>query len=159
MKIGRRLLPLALLAALLAAGCGAGEDDAAGEIHSGEGSTFEEATLSLTTGQGGRGSSEGTLREGTSEGGNAVLRLEGDPRTTFSGICTVEGEAQVLTGGVPKTFTFDLDRGSLECRIQKQDSGRGSLNAVLSVDDSTRSSQQTDRRGGTLRLSYASSGG
>ncbi len=152
------VLLLALLAVV--AGCGdARTDEVVSGERSGTSAPFEEGTLALTTRSGERTSSpEGTLREATNETGNAVLRLEGDPHTTFSGICTVGGEEQVLTGRVPKEFVFDLGDSSLECRIQKQDPGRGSLNAVLAVDNSTRSAQQTNREGGTINLSYKSSG-
>jgi hypothetical protein len=154
-----RYLLLALLA-VLAAGCGeATGEDGSSEISTDNTGSFEEGTLSLTTGSRERTSPpEGTLREGTDGTGNAVLRLEGDPRTTFSGVCTVGGGEQVLTGRVPKEFAFDLEEGSsLECRIEKRDAGRGSLNAVLTVDDNTRSVQQIDREGGIIELSYSAS--
>jgi hypothetical protein len=158
----KRLLCVYLVVLLaVLAGCGDGRTDAEvdGELSSGVEETFEEGTLALTTGPGKKTSPEGTLSEGTNETGNAVLRLEGDPDTTFSGICTVGGEEQVLTGRVPKRFVFDLGDGSLECRIQKQDSGRGGLNAVLTVDNSTRSAQQINSKGETIELSYKDSTG
>ena len=83
-----------------------------------------------------------------------VLRLEGDPKTTFSGICTVGGEENVLSGRVPKRYAFDLDEQKLSCRIQKQDPGRGDLKVILTVDDTTRSVQQTSAREGVISISY-----
>lgn len=160
--------PLVLLLALLvslAAGCGeATGEDGTGRISTRDPGSFEEGTLSLTTGPRQRssppeGTPEGTLRETTDARGNAVLRLEGDPRTTFSGVCTVGGGEQVLTGRVPEEFAFDLGRDpSLECRIEKRDAGRGNLTAVLTVDENTRSVQQIDRQGGVIELSYSGSG-
>ncbi len=83
-----------------------------------------------------------------------VLRLEGDPKTTFAGICTVGGEGSVLIGRVPKRYTFDLEGQGLSCRIQKRDSGRGSLKVVLAAGDTTHSVQQTSVRGGVISISY-----
>ena len=83
-----------------------------------------------------------------------VLRLEGDPKTTFSGFCTVGGEVSVLLGRVPKRYAFDLDGKRLSCRIQKKDSGRGDLKVILTADDTTRSVQQTSSRDGFIGISY-----
>lgn len=98
---------------------------------------------------------EGTLEKEPGESGDVVLRLEGAAETRFSGICTVGEEENVISGQVPKRFVFDLEGRSLSCRIQKQDSGGGSLKVVFIVGDSTRSVQQTNTRGGTINLSYA----
>jgi hypothetical protein len=84
-----------------------------------------------------------------------MLRLEGDPKTTFSGICTVGGREDVLSGRVPKRYAFDPKGQKLSCRIQKQDSGRGSLKVILTANDTTRSVQQTNTRGGVIHISYA----
>ncbi len=84
----------------------------------------------------------------------AVLRLEGGPRTTFSGLCTVGGQESVLSGQVPKRFTFDLNGEGLSCRIEKRDSGRGALKAVLVAGNTTRSVQQTNSPGATMNISY-----
>jgi len=81
-----------------------------------------------------------------------VLRLEGARETTFSGICTVGGKENVLSGKVPKRYAFEVR--SLSCRIQKQDSGRGSLKVILTANGTTRSVQQTTARGSVIRLSY-----
>ncbi len=83
-----------------------------------------------------------------------VLRLEGDPKTTFSGLCTVGREESVLSGRVPKRYAFDLDGKKLSCRIQKQDSGRGDLKVILTADDTTRSVQQTSTHNGFIDISY-----
>jgi len=84
-----------------------------------------------------------------------VLRLEGGPKTTFSGLCSVGGEQNVLDGRVPKRFTFDPGGRELSCRIQKRDEGRGALKIVLIAGDTTRSVQQTNSPGGVINLSYS----
>ena len=96
-----------------------------------------------------------TLGKGPGSPG-IVLRLEGDPKTTFSGICTVGGKENVLSvsGRVPKRYAFDPKGQRLSCRIQKQDSSKGSLKVILTADDTTRSVQQTNSRGGVITLSY-----
>ena len=96
---------------------------------------------------------EATLGAGPDSPG-VVLRLEGDPRTTFAGICTVGGKGSVLIGRVPKRYTFDPEGQGLSCRIQKRDRGRGSLKVILIADNTTRSVQQTSVRGGVINLRY-----
>ena len=54
-----------------------------------------------------------------------VIRLEGDPKTTFSGLCSVGDEQKVLSGQVPKRFEFDLKGRQLSCRIEKRDDEEG----------------------------------
>jgi hypothetical protein len=96
---------------------------------------------------------EATLGRGPDSPG-IVLRLEGDPETTFSGICTVGGKENVLSvsGRVPKRYAFEGQR--LSCRIQKQDSGRGSLKVILTANGTTRSVQQANTPGSVIRISY-----
>ena len=84
-----------------------------------------------------------------------VLRLEGGPKTTFSGLCSVGDEQSVLDGKVPKRFTFDPRGRELSCRIQKRDDGRGALKIILIAGDTTRSVQQTNAPGGTINLSFS----
>ena len=120
---------------------------------------FEEGTLASTkTVQEEETTASSPLPEATLGAGpdspGVVLRLEGDPKTTFSGICTVGGEENVLSGRVPKRYAFDLDEQKLSCRIQKQDPGRGDLKVILTVDDTTRSVQQTSAREGVISISY-----
>jgi hypothetical protein len=146
-----------LTVSLLAGACSG--DDPAGE---GSGRTARDA-----------GSEEGTLVSSTTDGErtdrtsppeatlgvepdspDVVLRLEGDPRTAFSGICTVGGRENVLSGRVPKRYTFAPRAERLSCRIQKQDSGEGRLKVILTANDTTRSVQQTRTRGGVINISY-----
>lgn len=101
-----------------------------------------------------RGAPKITLGEDPGGQPEVVLRLEGGPKTTFSGLCSVGGEQNVLDGRVPKRFTFDPGGRELSCRIQKQDKGRGALKIVLIAGNTTRSVQQTNSPGGTINLSY-----
>jgi len=84
-----------------------------------------------------------------------VLRLEGGPKTTFSGLCAVGDSQNVLDGKVPKRFTFDPRGRELSCRIQKRDDGRGALKIILIAGNTTRSVQQTNAPGVTINLSYS----
>jgi hypothetical protein len=82
------------------------------------------------------------------------IRLEGDPKTTFSGLCSVGEERNVLSGQVPKRYAFDLGGRELSCRIEKQDGGTGDLKVVLAAGETTRSVQQTNAPGGVINVSY-----
>jgi hypothetical protein len=84
-----------------------------------------------------------------------LLRLEGDPGTTFSGICVVGSKQSVLSGRIPKSYAFDPRGRKLSCRIEKRDPGRGDLKVILVAGDTTRSVQQTDTRGSVINVSYA----
>jgi hypothetical protein len=84
----------------------------------------------------------------------AVIRLEGDPETTFSGLCSVGEERSVLSGQVPKRFAFHLKGQQLSCRIEKRDGGTGDLKVVLLAGEATRSVQQTNAPGGVISVSY-----
>ncbi len=97
-----------------------------------------------------------TVTLGEEPGGRpeVVLRLEGGPRTTFSGLCSVGEEQSVLDGQVPKRFTFDPEGRGLTCRIQKRDEGRGTLKIILVAGDTTRSVQQTNSPQGIINISY-----
>ena len=85
---------------------------------------------------------------------NAVIRLEGDTGTMFSGLCSVGEKRSVLSGQVPKRFEFDLKGRQLSCRIEKRDGDTGDLEVILVAGDSTRSVQQTNAPGGVIEVSY-----
>jgi hypothetical protein len=99
---------------------------------------------------------EVTLGQEPGERPEVVIRLEGDPKTTFTGLCSVGQEQNVLSGRVPERFTFDLAGERLECRIEKRDRADGDLKVVLVAGDTTRSVQQTNAPGGVINLSYRS---
>jgi hypothetical protein len=96
------------------------------------------------------------LTLGDDSGGkpDVVIRLEGDPETTFSGLCSVGEKPSVLSGQVPKRFAFYLKGRQLSCRIEKRDGGTGDLEVVLVAGEATRSVQQTNTPGGVIRVSY-----
>jgi hypothetical protein len=83
-----------------------------------------------------------------------LLRLEGDPGTTFSGICVVGSKQSVLSGRIPKSYAFDPRGRKLSCRIEKRDPGRGDLKVIVVAGDTTHSVQQTDNRGNVIKVSY-----
>jgi hypothetical protein len=117
----------------------------------------EETTSAPTTGPETTGKSphpEITLGDDPGSKPEAVIRLEGDPETTFSGLCSVGEKRTVLSGQVPKRFTFHLKGRQLSCRIEKQDGGTGDLKVVLVAGDATRSVQQTNAPGGVISVSY-----
>ena len=83
-----------------------------------------------------------------------VIRLEGDPETTFSGLCSVGEKPSVLSGQVPKRYAFYLKGRQLSCRIEKRDGGTGDLKVLLVAGEATRSVQQTNAPGGVIKVSY-----
>ena len=97
---------------------------------------------------------EVTLGDDSGGGAEVVIRVEGDPKTTFSGLCSVGSEQKVLVGQVPKRFEFDLKGRQLSCRIEKQDDKTGYLKVVLIAGEATRSVQQTNTPGGVIKVSY-----
>jgi hypothetical protein len=84
-----------------------------------------------------------------------LIRLEGAPETTFSGLCSVGEQREVLSGRVPKRFAFDLKGRRLSCRIEKQDGGNGDLKVLLIAGETTKSVQQTNTPGSIINVSYA----
>jgi hypothetical protein len=116
----------------------------------------EEATSPPTTGLETTEESppEITLGDDSSGKPEVLIRLEGDPKTTFSGLCSVGEARNVLSGQVPKRFAFDLRGRQLSCRIEKRDGGTGDLKVVLIAGETTRSVQQTNTRGGVINVSY-----
>ena len=159
-------VPVAALLAVLLLLAGACSDNTRRGSGENPGSTkrssnFEEGTLaSKKTVQEEETTASSQLPEATlgtePDSPGVVLRLEGDPETIFSGLCTVGGEESVMSlrGRVPKRYAFDLDGKKLSCRIQKQDPGRGDLKVILIADDTTRSVQQTSSRDGFINISY-----
>jgi hypothetical protein len=145
-------LVAALLTVFLFGGACSGEDSAGSPDSTG----VEEDTLVSSTA--GREKTEPSPPEATlgaePEAPGVVLRLEGDPKTTFSGICNVGEKEYALSGRVPERYTFDPKVEGLSCRIQKQDRHEGSLKVILSAADTTRSVQQTNVHGGVISLSY-----
>ncbi len=99
---------------------------------------------------------EVTLGQDTGDRPEVVIRLEGDPKTTFTGLCSVGQKQNVLSGRVPERFTFDLAGERLDCRIEKRGEDDGGLKVVLVAGDTTRSVQQTNSPDGVINVSYQS---
>jgi hypothetical protein len=95
---------------------------------------------------------EVTLGDGPRGKPEVLIRLEGDPNTTFSGLCSVGEDRNVLSGQVPKRYAFDLNGRRLSCRIEKR--GAGDLKVVLVAGETTRSVQQINAPGGVINVSY-----
>jgi hypothetical protein len=117
----------------------------------------EETTSAPTTALETTGESpppEITLGDDASGKPDVVIRLEGGPETTFTGLCSVGEESRVLSGQVPKRFAFYLKGRQLTCRIEKRDGGTGDLEVVLVAGETTRSVQQTNAPGDVIRVSY-----
>ena len=142
---------------LLAASCSDGPEPSGGGTGSTRSSGQEESTL-VTAPEGPETTvdappPEATLGEAP-DSPAVLLRLEGDPGTTFSGICDVGGKESVLSGRIPKRYAFDPRGQRLSCRIEKRDSGGGNLKVILIAGDTTRSVQQTNTRGSVVNVSY-----
>ncbi|CAN5876146.1 hypothetical protein BH18ACT11_BH18ACT11_26070 [soil metagenome] len=158
---GRAILPAAMLLLAMLLFVGACTDDSKkserNDPPNGKTKMTEETTSLATTVMETTGDSqppEVTLGDDTGGRPEVVIRLEGDPRTTFSGLCSVGAEQNVLSGQVPKRFAFDLKGRQLSCRIEKQDGGKGDLKVVLVAGETTRSVQQTNSPGGVIKISY-----
>jgi hypothetical protein len=124
-----------------------------GETEVVEETTSPPTTVLETTGE--PSPPEVTLSEDPRGEPEVVIRLEGDPETTFSGLCSMGEQREVLSGRVPKRFAFDLKGRQLSCRIEKQDGGNGDLKIVLIAGETTRSVQQTNAPGSIINVSYA----
>lgn len=143
---------------LLLAGCSGETERNAGDPapeREPRGETVSPTTGPETTAQ---GPPKITLGEEPGGQPEVVLRLEGGPKTTFSGLCSVGDERSVLSGRVPKRFTFNPRGRELSCRIEKRDEGQGALNIILVAGNTTRSVQQTNSPGSVVNVTYRDSG-
>ena len=156
-KPGTLLMATSVAVALLFVGaCSDGERERTRVDPPKQKTEITEETTSLATMPETTGSEppEVTLGNDSGDGPEVVIRLEGDPETTFSGLCSV-GEAQkVLSGQVPKRFQFDPKGQKLSCRIEKRDDQNGDLKVVLAAGETTRSVQQTNTPGGVIKVAY-----
>jgi hypothetical protein len=85
--------------------------------------------------------------------GETVLRIEGDPRTEFSGSCAVgDQEGEAIAGRVPQSFDYELHDRRLECEIRNESGG--DMEVVLEAGND-RSVQRTNAQGATIRLTYS----
>jgi hypothetical protein len=142
---------------LFAGACSDDEKNRTGENPPEQKTEVMEETTSLATMLETTGDSrppEVTLGDDSGGDPDVMIRLEGDPRTTFSGLCSVGGGQKVLSGQVPKRFEFDLKGQQLSCRIEKMDKEKGDLKVVLAAGETTRSVRQTNTPGGVIKVSY-----
>jgi hypothetical protein len=85
--------------------------------------------------------------------GEAVLTIEGDPQTKFSGSCAVgDQEGEAIAGQARESFEFELDGQRLTCEIRNETGG--DLEVVLEVGNA-RSVQSTNVTGAIIRLTYS----
>jgi hypothetical protein len=149
-----------LVLAIFVVGCGGSEqaqDEPAEDQSTTEQTADAEAQAGTTEAQ-----EEDTEVKGESagsEGSNqkVTLEIEGDPGTQFSGVCSVGEEERNLGGQVPQSFVYDLKGQRLECQIQKESTGAGSLKITLLSEDN-RSLQQISTSGGTVNLIFSGDG-
>jgi len=161
--LDQRATAKALVVAVLASVCSlvvscTGETADGSSGTTGQPKDREESTLVSSPGDGPETTGGGSLPEATlgpaPDAPGVLLRLEGDPGTTFSGICAVGGKESILSGRIPKRYAFDPRGQRLSCRIEKQDVG-GDLKVILIAGNTTRSVQQTNTSGSVIKVSYA----
>jgi hypothetical protein len=142
------LLVALLATAILAAGCGGGEEtqDTSGQTTEQTANT-EGTTEDTTVGEERTG--------GGGSGREVTLSIEGNPGTEFSGTCNVGNEENELSGQVPESFGYDLEGQQLECEIRQE--GAGSLEILLTGPDD-RIEQRINNPGGTISLAYSENG-
>jgi hypothetical protein len=141
---------------LLIASC-SNDTGSQGTGPTGKSDGFEEGTL-VSSSRGQEKTAEAPRPEATlgpeADSPAVLLRLEGDPGTTFSGICVAGSKQGVLSGRIPKSYAFDPRGRKLSCRLEKRDPDRGDLKVILVVGNTTRAVQQTDNRGNVIKVSY-----
>jgi hypothetical protein len=103
---------------------------------------------------GGLKTAKGESTEASASSGEATLKIEGSPRTEFSGTCIVGGKEKKVSGRVPKRFIFEPVGQPLECEISKQSSNSGQMKVEFSAGGNTNSVQQTSTQGSSITLQY-----
>ena len=141
----------ALILALFAAGCGVADTSLS------EGSTGPIEVTLASVDVAPEPAGEGVTANIQTGDPEILLRVEGDPKTLFSGVCDVGKERSIISGRVPERFSYEDPGGEpFSCHIQKQDEGGGDLKVILLAGDTTRSIQQTSEKGDTITVSYTS---
>lgn len=147
-----------LVLLLVAVGCSGGDSGSGGSGETAKTSGSPDATLT-TAGESGSKEPGTTVPEGTlgeePSRPDVVLRVEGDPKVRFSGICAVGSHENVISGRVSKRYEFDLGDQELSCEIRKRDPGGGNLKTTLIAGNDTRSVQAVNTQGGRIRVTYS----
>ena len=79
-----------------------------------------------------------------------TLEVGGDDGTRFSGVCSVGGEEENISGRVPARYDYHPGGDKLECEIHKE--GGGALEVVLAAGSNVRSIQRTDAQNSTINF-------
>ncbi len=85
-----------------------------------------------------------------------TLEVGGDDGTRFSGVCSVGGEEESISGRVPARYDYHPDGEKLECEILKE--GGGALEVVLAAGSNVRSVQRTNAPNSTINFTYSGGG-
>lgn len=81
-----------------------------------------------------------------------TLRLTGDPRTDFSGACSVGGTERTLEGRVPERYVFVPGDRGLRCELRTE--GGGALGIFLTDGAGVSSEQRATAGQSALRFTY-----
>lgn len=123
------------------------------DFSGGEGQTVEQTTKrgsEQTSEQTSRQSVAGEAGAPSGPDGPVELRLTGEPGTSISGSCTVDGEERRLSGETPQSFSFEAGE-RLKCEMS---SSGGPLQTSFSDGEGTSTSQRIGPGDSTLELTY-----
>ena len=81
-----------------------------------------------------------------------TLKIEGEPGTEYSGMCSVGSEKDELGGRVPQQISYTFAGEKIECEVRQQSAG--ALEVVLESGDD-RSEQRISSEGGTIKLAHS----
>ncbi len=102
------------------------------------------------------GMDKGTASEGS--GQEVTLKIEGDPGTEFTGVCSAGDQEEELAGETPRSFVYSLPEGQkLNCEIRKSGPDSGILKVTLTAPGNN-IVQTINTPGGSLNLSFSESG-
>lgn len=82
-----------------------------------------------------------------------TLRLTGDPKTEFSGACSVGQTKKALDGRVPERYVFEPRGKKLECELRTQ--GGGTLGILITDGAGVRSEQRITAGERKLKFAYS----
>jgi hypothetical protein len=164
------MVPAALAAGVLLAGCSGGGGTTGGVSGTPTSSASSAQSSAASTGTSSASSSSGrfttsssgraTAQSSASAAGGvgqagaqkAVLKLSGTPGVAFSGRCAAGDKAGTFNGKTPARYTYDLGGQGIACQIHKQSPG-GVLEITFDAGNS-HTTQQVNAARSTLRLAY-----